>query len=114
MLTDLGAAVVRLAVAALLSASSASLTGSEGVKATIGESSMRNPLVRAPMATAAVEAGDGAVSGRWSLVVEGGRHLCGILADALVKNTLQSAAYKDGRGETFVVARRRRRQRQQR
>jgi hypothetical protein len=43
--TDLGAAVDCLAVATLLAPSSAILTGSEGVKATVGESSMRNPLV---------------------------------------------------------------------
>ncbi len=55
--TDLGAAVDRLAVAALLTALSDSLTGSEGVKATVIESSIRNPLVRATMATAVTEAG---------------------------------------------------------
>ncbi len=55
---DLGEAVVQPAIAALLAASSASLlTGSKGVKTTVGESSMRNPLVGATMATAAREAG---------------------------------------------------------
>ncbi len=49
--TDLGAAVVCLAIATLLAASLASLTGSEGVKEMIGESSMWNPLVRVTMAT---------------------------------------------------------------
>jgi len=48
---------LRLAVAALLASLSASLTGAEGVKARVGESLMRNPLVRATMATAAVETG---------------------------------------------------------
>jgi hypothetical protein len=68
--TDLGASVVRLAVAALLAASSAYLTGSEGVKATISESSMRNPLVRATMATAAAEEAGGR-SGVRALVLGG-------------------------------------------
>jgi hypothetical protein len=48
---------LRLAVAALLASLSASLTGAEGVKARVGESLMRNPLVRATMATVAVETG---------------------------------------------------------
>ena len=55
--TDLGTATDRLAVAALLATSLASLTGSEGVKATVGESSMQNSLARATMAITAVEAG---------------------------------------------------------
>ena len=54
---DLCAAVDCLAVATLLAPSSASLTGSEGVKAMVGESSMWNPLVRATMATVAAEGG---------------------------------------------------------
>jgi hypothetical protein len=37
------------------------------------------------------------------------RYLFGILADALVKNTLQSAISNDGGGEMFVVAHRRHR-----
>ena len=55
--TDLGAVVDCLAVATLLASSLVSLTGSEGVKATVGESPMQNPLVRATMVTAAVEGG---------------------------------------------------------
>ena len=43
--TDLGAVVDCLAVATLLASSLVSLTGSEGVKATVGESPMQNPLV---------------------------------------------------------------------
>ena len=54
---DLCTAVDYLAVATLLAPSSASLTGSEGVKAMVGESSMWNPLVRATMATVAAEGG---------------------------------------------------------
>jgi hypothetical protein len=67
--TDLGAAVDCLAVAALLTALSDSLTGSEGVKATVIESSIRNPLVRATMATAVAEAGGR--SGVRALVLDG-------------------------------------------
>jgi hypothetical protein len=55
--TDLGTATDRLAVAALLAALLASLTVSEGVNATVGESSMQNPLARATMAIAAAETG---------------------------------------------------------
>jgi len=67
--TDLGAAVDCLAVATLLAASSVSLTGSEGVKATVGESTMQNPLVRVTMVTAAAEAGG--QSGVRALVLDG-------------------------------------------
>ena len=55
--TDLGAAEDRIAIAALLATLLVSLTGSVGVKAMVGGSSMWNPLVQATMANVAAEAG---------------------------------------------------------
>ena len=86
--TDLGAVVNRLAVATLLAASSASF---DWVRWGQGNSSMRNPLVRATMATAAVEAGER--SGVMALVLDTRgmtalvRYPCG----RAHKNSLQSA-----------------------